>query len=238
MQKLVIVALAALIAAGPLQAQANPDSVKHQNECRLARQVLIHGQPVAKRSWALGHFVTCGREAPEVVAQVLARHRAETGFGRELDEVVTAAGSVSDRDMALAALRITMDRAAGLGARGQALRLLYTQIRPGASVEYERLMGSGARRDSVSDPGATMERYEPLERDWVIDRPVYYGEPFRPGDLELIAREVAALASSDSENESLREAAEAVARAYRSHIACPRGTPAGACRARFQDTSG
>lgn len=218
-------------------AQASPDSVHHRNNCRLARQVLIHGQPAPKRSWALGYFVTCGREATEVVAQVLARHRAETGFGRELDEVVTAASSVSDRDMAFAALRIATDRTAGLGARGQALRLLYTQIRPGASVEYERLMGSGAGRDSLFEPGATTERYEPVERDWVIDRPVYYGEPFRPGDLELIAREVASLASSDSESEPLREAAEAVARAYRSHIACPRGTPAGACRVRFQDTS-
>ena len=232
---LAVLGAVAFISA-PLDGQTTTvDSIHHRNNCRLARQVLLHGQPAPKRPWALGYFVTCRSDAVEIVSQTLRQHRTATTFAREFDEVISAASSLSDREIAFASLRVATDNTAGLAARLQALRLLYAQVVPGAQLDYTRLLRLSTSADSASVPGATRERYEPLEQDWVVDRAIYAGEPFRPGDLDLIGRDLAAIASSTRESITVRAAASAVAGAYRAAATCPRGTSPRACRARLQE---
>jgi hypothetical protein len=47
-------------AATPVASQGHGDEqavlVQRRNDCRLARQVLVHGQPASKRDWALGQI--------------------------------------------------------------------------------------------------------------------------------------------------------------------------------------
>ena len=59
-------AVGALVAAGPLAAQADPGAVKHRNDCLLAEQVLTHGQPANKRDWALNYIGSCPGAADDL----------------------------------------------------------------------------------------------------------------------------------------------------------------------------
>lgn len=221
-----------MLHAAPAVAQVRPDSAPHRSDCRLARQVLLHGQPANKRPWALGYIVTCGAGAGETVAEILRRHRSDVTVARELDELVTAVSGLVDRGLALAALDVARDPGAGTAARVQALRLLYFQVRPGAIVEYASLAHWGYEPGAVDAQGNQRIRVQPLEQDFV-ERPVYHGAPFGSGDLEAIARAVGVLASDASPAE-VSHAAARVRNAYSAYVRCPPETPFSVCRARLQ----
>jgi hypothetical protein len=79
MKRFVIVCAATVLAAGTLHGQATPDSVKHRNECRFARQVVVTGRPAPHLRWALGYLAACGAgEQGAAVAHALRRLRTET----------------------------------------------------------------------------------------------------------------------------------------------------------------
>jgi hypothetical protein len=48
---------------------ANPLTVKHRNDCRLAAQVLSTGEPHTKRDWARGYIATCKNDGPPAIVQ-------------------------------------------------------------------------------------------------------------------------------------------------------------------------
>src|SRR5215218_9644020 len=51
-------------------AQANPDSVKHRNDCRLAAQTLSTGHPSPHYGWALEMAWRCTEAAPALAAAI------------------------------------------------------------------------------------------------------------------------------------------------------------------------
>src|SRR4051812_37357808 len=60
MRKTLILVLVTAAATGPLRAQANPDSIVHENHCRLAEQALTTGHPATKVDWARSYLSSCG----------------------------------------------------------------------------------------------------------------------------------------------------------------------------------
>lgn len=212
----------------PVSTQVVPaDSIRHRNDCRLARQVLEHGHPASKRVWALSHFVSCGPEAGLVAANVLSQHRDDEGFSRELDEIVSAATSLVDGRMAAAALEIAIDPGAGKAARVQALRLLYAQVRPGVNVPYVRIIQTG-ERSSMDAFGHINTRVEPLESDVLVPEPIFFGTELPMTELSRIGAVIGSLQGT-AEAPDVRVAAGHVSRAYRSYLLCPRGTPQAEC---------
>lgn len=46
----------------------DPAEIRHRNDCRLAAQVLTHGQPAKKRSWAMNLISSCPEHAGPALA--------------------------------------------------------------------------------------------------------------------------------------------------------------------------
>lgn len=148
MQKLVIIALAALIAAGPLQAQANPDSVKHQNECRFAEQTVARGQSSPHLRWSLGYLRGCGTGAQgAAVALAVRRLRTETDTAA-LGPYWLVSRYVLDGQLFEAAESIAIDASASPQARVFAISALFSTMNEQAFARYENLVG-GFRPDGL-----------------------------------------------------------------------------------------
>lgn len=209
------------------------DSVQHRNNCRLARQVLVHGQPSNKRDWALSYFLTCGAQGGTIVRDVLLRHRADAAFDAELDRLVSAATGLVDGQMASTALQIASDRTAGGAARVQAMRVLYGQIVPWGNVSYERIVRSG---DSASTDAAgnIIVAVEPLDAGGGHG-PIHYGAPLSDAEIARIGEAIGRVAEDSGDPAAVRTAAAHVAQQYRIYSICPRGTPAVECVRRFRD---
>jgi hypothetical protein len=111
--------------------------VHHRNDCRLAHQVLTHGQPAVKRDWALAIIHGCGPLGGEALAHLLRKHRFDTERGPELEEIVTNTTRFTDRSIYEAAMEIAQEPTAGEVARIQALRALFNQLTPGNFAPYE-----------------------------------------------------------------------------------------------------
>jgi hypothetical protein len=138
--------LAILLPAGSLAAQTNPDSVKHHNECRFARQVVESGHPARYLRWSLGYLAACGAgEQGAVVAQAVHALRTET------DTVVLRpywriSTHLRDRRLFEAAAEIAVDRGARTEARVFAISALFTATSLDSYADYEHLVG-GFRAD-------------------------------------------------------------------------------------------
>lgn len=67
-----IMAAASAVVPVTLQAQsggADPLAVKHRNDCRLAAQVLLTGEPSTKGDWARGYISGCAAEGPPAIVR-------------------------------------------------------------------------------------------------------------------------------------------------------------------------
>lgn len=127
--------------------------VHHRNNCRLSHQILVSGQPANKFEWALGYSNGCGVLGGEGLAAVLPRYRAVAGPGGQLEKVVEAAALLTDGHVFDAALTLAEDRGAGVGARVQAMRIVYHQLNTATFQLYEAF---------VNDPWKTKTAYLPL----------------------------------------------------------------------------
>jgi hypothetical protein len=227
------VLLAIALWATPSWGQVSPDSVHHRNNCRLARQVLVHGKPANKRAWALAYFVTCGAEGGTIVRDVLIRHRGDASFEPTLDEFVTAATGLVDGEVAATALGVASDRTAGRVARIQALRLLYGQVVPLGNVSYERIIRSG-NSFLTHASGNTVGYVEPLDAGGGHG-PIYFGSPLSDVEIATIGEAVSAVADDMSNPVAVRTAAAHVAGQYRTYRICPRTTPGPECVRRMRE---
>lgn len=142
MRKSIIAAFVLLVGAGSLPscatAQANPDSIHHRNDCRLAAQVLTTGNPRPRLEWAAQVIQQC----PSVgvtVAEGLSQHRTsrDTAF---LNWITLGANSVQDRAMLETGLTVLQDATASPEARVYAARLLYWLLYPSAGAYYGTLV--------------------------------------------------------------------------------------------------
>lgn len=94
--------------ATPLVAQepkAHPAQVKHRNNCRLAAQVLLHGQPAVKRDWALRYIGSCPQQQ-QVVVDMWQDPPAET---EELDRLFELSRKVKDERIFRRAVEVAED---------------------------------------------------------------------------------------------------------------------------------
>jgi hypothetical protein len=123
-------AICTLLLAGSAHAQANPDSVKLRNDCRLASQVLRTGHPAPQSEWAHGMIGYCGREqwanAASAAIQRLSGSTDERALAVEWRHLWMLRDSVVFETVR----GIATDRSASAPARLWALRTLATYIDP------------------------------------------------------------------------------------------------------------
>ena len=172
-----------LIVPGSACAQLQPDSVHHRNECRLARQILLQGQPANKRDWALNHILRCGAVGGATIAAMVSESRHHETNDPGLEQTVMLTASMRDDSIFGAALGVAQDAAAGKASRIQALRILYFQIASWMAMDpygsfladsggtyvplsdWEMLRGTPLRPDAVREALAVGERLLATERD-------------------------------------------------------------------------
>lgn len=105
-------------------AQANPDSVKHRNNCRLASQVVAKGAPDPKRTWAFGYIRECDDpESKAAALAVLGQLRTSTDTSA-IHYATAILVRVRDGDIFAATLSIAGDKTASVPMRVFALMAL------------------------------------------------------------------------------------------------------------------
>lgn len=150
--------------------QANTDSVKHRNDCRLAAQTVTTGRPAVHMDWALRIIRTCPRAGGDL-ARTLSELRTSSDTG-VLKRVTAPTDWLIDGRIVEAALAILKDRGASMDARIFAVRPLIWSLSPGGQVEYGHLFDAdGDGRWSCGGLGPSLHgevtRGEPLPSGWV-----------------------------------------------------------------------
>lgn len=131
----------------PLGAHAQPaaDAARHQNDCRIAVQVVTTGQPQARQEWALSKIRSCGADAGRALASIIPRLREVPDTAR-LNRYFSATREVYDGQIFDAAFAIAGDRTASTPARVFALRSLIWSGNPGRLLSYTDLAGDASGR--------------------------------------------------------------------------------------------
>lgn len=164
-----ILSFVVLLVPASLHAQANPDTVKHRNDCRLAAQVLTTGQPAVKRAWAITQARTCAGVADQL-ANALRGSRVSTDTVR-LSALTAPADWLRDGRLFSAAYDIVRDRTASVQARVFATRVLMWAFAPGDEIDYRHLVDlNGDGQWSCGGTGASwhgeITRGTPLPSNW------------------------------------------------------------------------
>lgn len=186
---LVVCAGAGLIPAA-VQAQADPDSVKLRNDCRLAAQVLDKGRPAPKYDWALSQIEKCDPGLRvEVVTALLHEHAHGTVTRDEIVAAFNTAYAFWDQDVLETLSEIAADPTALDHARIQALAELTVYLDPQA-------IPAAGFRAGIAEDGTPVESCFSRSFDGASSRPVQT-EPmvgFRSGlvtELWRLSREPA-----------------------------------------------
>lgn len=199
----------AALLSSPARAQ-DPDAVQHRNECRLAIQVLTHGQPANKRDWALDQVTTCGAAGGQTLARELTRLRAARGNTREFERVVAALAGLQDGAIFRSALSLAADGSAGSAARVNAIRTIFHQLVPSSFVEYDQVVrpegdDSPALLPAFSSEGVPIGAPLPADRSQLAEATLrQVGEDERsPPEVRAAARWVLPLAALRAAKERL-----------------------------------
>ena len=155
----------------PLSAagQANPDSVRARNDCRLAVQVVMTGHPAVKTEWAMGFVRQCS-ELPSALARAIRDTRTSRDTS-VLKRVTAPADWLRDWGVYSAASEVLRDRTASPEARVFAIRVLMWAALPGMELDYSHLVdtdGDGSRSCGGMGPSLHGEivRATPLPSGW------------------------------------------------------------------------
>ena len=114
--------------------------VHRRNDCRLAVQILLSGQPANKREWALDTIALCDESGPPVLARMW-REVAEDSAS--VDHMIYRSVHMRDRRVYDVVLAIARDRSVPALKRAAALHLLGRWARPGFTLEYEQFFAPG-----------------------------------------------------------------------------------------------
>jgi hypothetical protein len=148
-----IVALCGVMIANTAHAQANPDSVKMRNDCRLAAQVLTSGNPAPRLEWARGFIGYCGTgEWVAATRGAVLRLRTSTNdseLGREWRFV----WMIRDADLFDTVLGIALDGRASTAARLWSLKTLAQYIDPNGSYYANPPVRSAGGRPKCTNGG-------------------------------------------------------------------------------------
>lgn len=176
--------------AEPACAQANPDSVKLRNDCRLATQVLQTGHPAPRRQWATAFIRECGPDAV-AAANVAALNRLRAAADTsELEQVWNQLQYVRDARIYHTAVDIARDRRASVTARVDALLWLQRLRAPDQFATKVEITGGF---DSAGKVRGGCGRYGRLAGT----APFYDGEPI-PASFVSEITELGRMVSSDS----------------------------------------
>ena len=165
-----------------LEAQANSDSVRLRNDCRLAAQVIQTGQPAPKLEWAWQILGACPGEAGPTAALALQRLRTATDT-TDFAGVLAVGFNVRDGVLFEAALKVAGDPGASPMARVESLVVLVYQLSDSLDMTYADI----AKADTVSGC--------PLS--WDMDR----GRPMPGAPLPADARALAGAATGAIKND-------------------------------------
>ena len=181
----------AVFGTGSAKAQANPDSVKFRDDCRLAAQVLQTGHPAPRLQWATAFISRCGADA-QAAANVAALNRLRSGADTAtLEQVWNQLQYVRDARVYRAAVEIAQDRSASVAARVDALLWLLRLRTPQQFASKEAVLGGF---DAAGNVRGGCGRLTHLAGKL----PLINGDPI-PGNFEV---EIAALGSSISADRS------------------------------------
>jgi hypothetical protein len=163
-----------LLVAWPLSAQeegeerANPVQVKHRNNCRLAAQVLLKGQPAVKRDWALRYIGSCAQQQ-EVVLEMW---KEPPVAQEELSRLFELSRKIRDRRIFRRAAKIADDVSADSDLRITALGVLGSYLDSNLVMELSDLERreevAGIRWSNIFGVGGDLESQEtvrPLPAD-------------------------------------------------------------------------
>jgi hypothetical protein len=177
---------------------ADPDSVRHRNNCRLAQQVLETGQPAPKRQWAITYAAGCGSAGAQALAAAIRRERASTDVGA-LELLHMPAQGIRDRAIFEAALEVAADARASGAARAMSLGALVLY----ESAEYPAL--TYQELTSVPEGGLCA-----FYRRWQARPTLAVGEPLLPDHLERTRVLAERLVGDDAAPREVRSAARCV----------------------------
>ena len=130
MHRFTLTLVCLVVGAGPLKAQAAPDTIKLRNDCRLAEQALRTGHPGPKVSWARTFLANC---RPEQWASAATTALARLRTSSDQQQLVTEWHGVSllrDANVFVLARSITLDPGASTPARVEAMRYLAWLLNP------------------------------------------------------------------------------------------------------------
>lgn len=119
-----------LVSAAPLRAQsesAHPLAMKHRNNCRLAVQTLITGEPHTKRAWARTYLRDCPEEAPPALVQ---EWRAVRGDTAEVLQLMRSSVAIRDARIYEQLRAVVRDRSRSDVVRVGAMHVLHGYVEP------------------------------------------------------------------------------------------------------------
>jgi hypothetical protein len=132
----IVVVLLALCAS-PSEAQESRD-VHIRNDCQLAAQIVVTGQPAGKSEWAMLVVRDCPGAASALARSFSeARGSADTTL---LKRLTAPTDWLVDGRIVATALSIFQDRGASPQARVYAVRTLIWSLAPGDEIEYGHLV--------------------------------------------------------------------------------------------------
>jgi hypothetical protein len=206
-----VVALGAILAAVPAEVRAqepgaNPTAVKHRNDCRLAAQVLITGEPHTKRDWARGYIASCENEGPPAIVQ---EWRTVSGDTAAVLKVMRASTMIHDARIYEQVRAVALDRSRPDVVRVGAMHVLDNYVDPHHVGWFSAVPPAGEEVKQVLPAGGVVT-HAPY-----TNGPVPLAGSVRTQVLELMQRIAAAM---DVEPVSVWYAAGALARRIQQEI--------------------
>lgn len=138
MLRIMFLTVALTLCGSTVRAQANPDSVKLRNDCRLAQQVLTTGQPATHRQEALTIIGLCGREG---VPALLSTWSSVGADRPTLGLLVTSTRAYANQQIVDALLGTLNQPARPLEVRVASLQVLLTFADPAVTPSFDDFLG-------------------------------------------------------------------------------------------------
>jgi len=144
-----VLAAVALTLPQLASAQANPDSVHHRNQCRLAAQVIQSGHPAPKWEWAWTYIDAClPSERAETYLSAIRQVRTSSDL-RLIHRSVMPVVWFRDGRLFEAVLELAGDPGAATPARVVAFVALARIKEPQATASYEGFIGGSTEINGI-----------------------------------------------------------------------------------------
>jgi hypothetical protein len=153
-----VLALAACAAAIPAEVRAqergaNPVAMKHRNDCRLAAQVLITGEPRTRREWARDYIANCENEGPPAIVQ---EWRTVPGDTASVLTVMRASTMIHDARIYEQVRAVALDRSRPDVVRVGAMHVLDNYVDPHHVGWFSAIPAVGAADGQVLPAGGVV----------------------------------------------------------------------------------